>query len=216
MKISNETLGILKNFSQINPSVVLREGKIIRTISPQKTVMASASVSEEIEKQAGIYDIGRFLSTLSLFENPEIVFGDDRFTVQDDSRELSYTYTPENMIVAPPDKDIEVPNPEATIEVRWTDIESVIRATGLLQLPEVAFISDGKDVFMYAVDSKNPTADNFNVKVAKDVGADSFRMAIKSENLKLMPNDYTVSLSSKGMAHFKSSAVQYWVALEAH
>jgi hypothetical protein len=40
-------------------------------------------------------------------------------------------------------------------------------------------------------------------------------MIIKTDNLKLMPTDYEVTLSSKGMAHFKSDVAQYWVAIES-
>jgi len=215
MKLSNETIGVLKNFASINPGVVLREGNTIRTISPQKTVMASATVAETFEKEAGIFDISRFLATLSLFDQPDIIFGADRFTVSGGRRKLNYTYTPENMIVTPPDKDITVPSPEATFSVDWKDIESVIRAAGVLQLPEVAFISDGTDVIFSAVDSKNPTADNYSVTVAEGANAPTFRIVIKTENLKLMPINYEIALSSKGMAHFKSDTIQYWVAVEA-
>ena len=77
-----------------------------------------------------------------------------------------------------------------------------------------AFIGDGSTITMSAVDSKTSTADNYNTVVADGTGLDSFNMIIKTDNLKLVPADYEVTLSSKGMAHFKSSKVQYWVAIE--
>ena len=146
MKFSNETMSVLKNFSSINPSIVFKSGSTIRTISPQKTVMAAATIGETVEQQAGVYDLSRFLATLSLFENPEVVFGTDRFTIKGGKSELKYTYTSESLIVSPPEKDIVVPDPEATINVSWQAIDSVIRATGVLQLPEVAFSSDGSTI----------------------------------------------------------------------
>lgn len=215
MKISNETLSVLKNFSQINPSVMFRPGQTIRTISPQKTVMAAANVSETFDKSAGVYDVSRFLATLGLFEEPEVNFGDNQFDISGSKRSLKYTYTAENMIVTPPERDIEVPNPEANLKISWEDLESVIRAAGVLGLPEIAFVAEGDTISLSAVDSKNPTADNFSVTVAEDGSYGDFRMIIKVDNLKLMPANYDVALSSKGMAHFKAEKVQYWIAIES-
>jgi len=215
MKLSNETLSVLKNFSQINPSVMFKPGQTIRTISPQKTVMAAASVSESFDKPAGVYDVSRFLATLSLFEDPDVNFGDNQFDIKGGKRTLKYTYTAENMIVTPPERDIPVPDPEATLKVSWEDLESVIRAAGVLGLPEIAFSADGTSISLAAVDSKNPTADNYSITVAEDGNFGEFRMIIKVDNLKLMPSNYDVALSSKGMAHFKSDKVQYWIAIES-
>jgi len=215
MKFSNETMSVLKNFSSINPSIVFKAGSVIRTISPQKTVMAAATIGETVEQQAGVYDLSRFLATLSLFENPEVVFGTDRFTIKGGKSELKYTYTSESLIVSPPEKDIVVPDPEATINVSWQAIDSVIRATGVLQLPEVAFSSDGSTITLSAVDSKTSTADSYDVIIAEGVETPPFNMIIKTDNLKLVPTDYEVTLSSKGMAHFKSDKVQYWIAIES-
>jgi len=214
MKFSSDTLSVLKNFSTINPSIVFKPGLVVRTISPQKTVMAAATIDETVETQAGVYDLSRFLSTLALFDNPDVEFGQDRFTIKGGRSELRYTYTSESLMVTPPEKDIVVPDPEVSVNIKWQDIESVRQAAGVLQLPEIAFIGDGSTITMSAVDSKTSTADNYNTVVAEGVSTDPFNMIIKTDNLKLVPADYEVTLSSKGMAHFKSSKVQYWVAIE--
>lgn len=215
MKFSNETLSVLKNFSQINPSLMFKPGQTIRTISPQKTVMAAATVSETFDKAAGVYDMSRFLATLSLFEDADINFGENQFNIKGGKSNLKYTYTAENMIVTPPEKDIQVPSPEVTTNISWASIESVIRAAGVLGLPEIAFIGEEGTLSLAAVDSKNSTADTYSVEVLNDAGFEPFRMIIKVDNLKLMPADYEVALSSKGMAHFKSEKVQYWIAIES-
>ena len=214
MKFSDETIGILKNFSQINPSIVFKPGNTIRTISPAKTVMAAATVQETFDRTAGVYDVSRFLATLSLFDAPEVDFDEKQFNINGGNSTLKYTYTSENMIVSPPDKDIQVPSIDAEFDLAWKDLEKIIRAAGVLQLPEIAFISDGSSVSMVAVDSRNPTADNCSIVLAEDERLGEFNMRIKVDNLKLLADDYRVALSSKGMAHFSSSKVQYWVAVE--
>ena len=119
MKFSSDTLSVLKNFSTINPSIVFKPGSVVRTISPQKTVMAAATIDETVETQAGVYDLSRFLSTLALFDNPDVVFGQDRFSIKGGRSELRYTYTSESLMVTPPEKDIVVPDPEVSVSIKW-------------------------------------------------------------------------------------------------
>lgn len=214
MKFSENTLSVLKNFSTINPSVMLKKGNTIRTISPQKTVMATATIGETFGTNAGVYDLSRFLATLSLLDDPEIEFLDTMFSIKSGKDSVNYTYAAESMIVTPPDNDIQVPNPEVKVSVSWEHIQKVIRAAGVLQLGEIAFKGDGENVRLAAIDSKNPTADGFNVVLSST--DKNFEMIIKVENLKLMPADYDVSLSSKGLAHFKTDKVQYFIAIEKH
>lgn len=215
MKFSNETISVLKNFATINPGLVFKPGSVIRTMHPQKTVMASATVSENIEKVARVYDLSRFLATLSLFDDPDVEFTEDKFIISSGKSKVSYTYAAEAMVVSAPDKDIKFPDPEAVVTVKWKELDSVIKAAGVLKLSEVAFISDGSSISLSAVDSKNPTADAYEIVVAEGVNTKEFKMIIKVENLKLMQNDYEVSLSTKGLAHFKSSKAEYFIALEA-
>ena len=212
MQFSDNTISILKNFSGINPSILFKPGNTVRTISPQKSVMAEAIIDESIDSNAAIYDLSRFLATLSLFDDPDIEFADTKFTISSNRSRVNYTYAAESMIIAPPDKEIQLPTPEVVVNVNWEDIQKVIRAASVLQLGEIAFKGDGETVRLAAIDSKNPTADIFDVVVGES--SSHFEMIIKVENLRVMQNDYEVSLSSKGMAYFKSDKVKYWVAIE--
>ena len=119
------------------------------------------------------------------------------------------------MIITPPETDINLPDPELSVSLPWKSIDSVIKAAGGLSLNEIAFKASENVVKMSAVDSKNPTADSFDIVIKDDYSGAPFTMIIRTDNLKLMPADYDVSLSSKGMAHFKSKGVQYWIAVEA-
>jgi hypothetical protein len=215
MKFSNETLNVLKNFSSINPSVLFKPGNTVRTISPQKTVMAAATIGETVPTEAAVYDLSRYLATLQLFDEPEVQFGETKFTISSGRSELKYTYASPTMIVSPPDKDITLPDPELSVKLPWKTIDSVIKASGVLALSEIGFVAKDNIVTMSAIDSKNPTADSFDVIVKDDYSGAPFTMIIRTDNMKLMPADYEVSLSSKGMAHFKSESVQYWIAVEA-
>ena len=76
MNISTNTISVLKNFSSINQSLAVDAGNTIRTISPQKTVMAVAQVDDTFDSSFAIYDLNQFLSAVSLFEKPDYDFED--------------------------------------------------------------------------------------------------------------------------------------------
>lgn len=213
MKFSDDTINVLKNFSSINPSVMFKEGNIIRTISPQKTVMAAATVQEQFPTKAGVFDLGRFLATVSLFDTPDIEFGSDRFTIKSTRSKVSYTYAAESMIVTPPDRDIPVPASDTVVSIKWEDLQKVIRAAGVLNLSEIAFIGNDSGISIAATDTKNSTADKFDI-VVDGTPTKEFQKIIKVDNLKLLPADYAVTIAD-GLAHFKSANVQYWVAVES-
>ena len=81
-KISNETLDVLKNFSSINSNILVKEGNVLTTISPVKNVMAEATVPESFDQKFGIWDLNKFLGTISLFEDPEYMFEEKGVTVR--------------------------------------------------------------------------------------------------------------------------------------
>lgn len=213
MKFSERTLNILKNFATINQSVVLKPGKQLRTISPQKTVMAIANIDDEIPSEACIYDMSRFLSTCALFGDPDIHLESNHFVISQGKKINKYYFADKSMVISPPEKEITIPSNDVEVNVEWADLQSVIKASGVLQLPEIAFDGDGETCTLKAIDSNNTTADSFGIELGST--ADKFRLIIKTENLKLLPQNYKVTLSSKGISKFEGSDVTYFVAIES-
>ena len=44
MKISEKTFDVLKNFSTINPSIAVKAGNVLRTVSEQKNILAKVTL----------------------------------------------------------------------------------------------------------------------------------------------------------------------------
>lgn len=213
MKFSERTLTILKNFATINPSIVFKPGKQLRTISPQKTVMAMATIEDEIPSEACVYDMSRFLSTCALFGEPEIQFEGNHFVVSQGKKNTRYYFADKSMVIAPPEKEINIPSKDVEVEVEWADLQSVIKAAGVLQLPEIAFVGDGSTCSLKAIDSNSTTGDTFGIELGET--SDKFQLIIKTENLKLIPQTYKVTLCSKGISKFEGADVTYFVAIES-
>ena len=76
MIISTDTIDVLKNYAEINQSILFKKGSTIKTVNEQTNVLSKVVVTEDFPKEFAIYDLNEFLSAMSLFEDPELDFGD--------------------------------------------------------------------------------------------------------------------------------------------
>lgn len=217
MKLSESTLNVLKNFSTINTGIQIKPGNTIRTISKQQNVFGKSTVTETFDSEFVIYDLNRFLALLSSLNDPEIVINAEKknLTIKSGSSKTVYGLSDESMIVAPPSKDIKVENAEVNFSLTKDDFNQVMKLSGVLGLPNIAVIGDGTNISIATLDVKNDESDNFSIKVGDT--DKRFKFIFNTENLKMIPGNYSVSISSKGVSHFKhaSEPVEYWVATEA-
>lgn len=217
MKISSQTLSILKNFASINGNILVRAGSTLSTISPQKNILASAVVSENFPTTFAIYDLGQFLGAISLFEDPDFEFSDKFVTISSGKRSIKYWFAEPSMIVAAPEKKLQLPTEDVKFDATASNISEVLKAASVLQAPEVAVVSDGSsNTQLVATNVKNDTSNEYHVDVGNSSSA-KFRMVFKSENLKLIGGDYKVTISSKGMGKFanEKAGLEYFIATES-
>ena len=92
MKLSQETIGILKNFGSINQNLVIKEGNTLTTMSAMKNIVAKSDVVETFPKEVAIYDLNEFLSSLSLFTQPVLDFQDQYMTMKDEGSKATLKY----------------------------------------------------------------------------------------------------------------------------
>ena len=216
MKLSDSTVSFLKNYATINQSLEFREGKVLRTVSPLNTILASVEISEDFPKTFPIYELNRFLGTLSLFNDPELDFSESGVTITDPNLEATYRYCgSSSMFQTPPEKDIAFPDPEVEFQLTQDVFKKTINAANTLGLPEVVIEGNGTETRIVVSDTGNTTSDVFSTGVGPT--DKTFRMIFKTENLnKIMEGTYDVKLSSKRISHFKrtTDTLQYWIALE--
>lgn len=219
MKISNETLDVLKNFSQINTGLVVKAGSEINTISPQKNILARAKVSESFPTEFAVYDLTSFLGVLSMYkDSPEVDFGNESLTVNGygGRSKIVYRYTEKSLILTPPDKNLALPSEDVTFTLSVDDLTHLKRAAAILQSPEIKVdVEDGK-IFVSAIDMKNNAANVMRLEVGS-TNASSVSVILKTENLKLMDLTYNVTICTKGISKFESAdgRLTYWIATEA-
>lgn len=212
MKISETTLNILKNFATINPSLSVKAGNVLSTISPQKTIFAKAVVNENFPKDFALYELSKFLGAMSLFNDPEIDFFDDHMKISENKKSIRYVYTDPSMVIAPPNKEVQLPSVDVSFTLTSDDLIKVQRALSVLKVPEMSIVGEDGTIYVKAINNKMSSSDSFSIAVG--VTEKAFNMIFKAENLKITPNDYEVNVSSKGISQFKSDSITYWVATE--
>ena len=216
MKLSKHTLNMLKNFSDINMSIEIKKGNVLRTVSVQKNILAQAELEEEFPQDFAIYELNRFLGAVSLFDDPEFTFNGKSTNIGTSKHSVDYVYCDPSMIVTPPENNITFPDPEVKFTLTQDALSQVLKASNVLGTPEISVESDSGNINIKALDVNNDSTDTFTV--ALDEKSDSkFRFVFKTENMKMLPGNYDVEISSKGISHYTMQGLklEYWIATEA-
>jgi len=217
MKISDSTISILRNFSDINANILFKPGKTLNTVSTMKNIMAKAEVEDNFETEFGVYDLPEFLRAIDSFKQPVLKFnGSANLKIQDEKTSLSarYAFADKSTLVTPT-KEIKMPDQTVAFTLKNEDYESVKKLYTNLSLPDIAFKGEGGKIKLVALDKKNSNSNESSITVGEtDI---EFTAYIKAENMKIIPGEYDVALSKAKIAHFinKKVKVQYWIALEA-
>ena len=215
MKLTNETINVLKNFSTINQNLVIKEGSDISTMSAMKNIIAKATVEEKFAKEFAIYDLNEFLSALSLFSNPNLDFNDDSVVITEDGssgKSLKYWYS-DPSVVTSPTKEVTMPSTEIKFNLSSDTLSEVTKAASVIGVPDMVLESGELRV----TDKKNDTANSYSTQVIdNDDTAENYKFWFKVENLKLLPGSYDVQVSEKKISYFKNSNldIEYFIALE--
>ena len=216
MKISDSTISILRNFSDINANILFKPGKTLNTVSTMKNIMAKAEVEENFETEFGVYDLPEFLRAIDSFKQPILKFnGSANLKIQDEKTSLSarYAFADKSTLVTPT-KEIKMPDQTVAFTLKNEDYESVKKLYTNLSLPDIAFKGEGGKIKLVALDKKNSNSNESSIIVGEtDI---EFTAYIKAENMKIIPGEYDVALSKAKIAHFinKKVKVQYWIAVE--
>ena len=217
MKLSTDTVNILKNFSTINSGLFFKKGNKLSTVSQSKTILAQAILSDTFPKDFGVYDLNEFLSVLSVEkELPEIEFDDVNVIIKSlgGRSKTKYRVTDKAMIVTPPDKEISLSAIHTTFTLTTEDYEKIIKYSSVLHSPNIAVLGEGGILKLVCFDLSNDASSPYELNIG--IATKDFRFVFKTENIKMIPGTYIVEISSSGIAHLKSSVgnIEYWVTTE--
>ena len=215
MKLSDQTLNILKNFAGINNSILVKQGTQLRTISVAKNILAEAAIDEDFPRDFAVYDLNQFLNGLSLHQDPDLDFSPDSYiSIKEGKRRVKYFYADPNVIVSPPEKEITLPSEDVHFQLDSSALEKLLKAAAVYQLPDLSAVGEAGVVKLVVRDKKNDTSNEFAVVVGETDKEFSFNF--KVENIKIIPGAYDVVVSQKLLSKFTNTNcdLKYYIALE--
>lgn len=108
MKISKETLSIIKSFSYLNQNLLFRKGNVISTKNAKNgqainTVIGRAEVKEEFPMDFAIYDLKEFLGVIDSFKDPEFIFDEDKnyVFIKEENYSIKYGFANKDSVISP-------------------------------------------------------------------------------------------------------------------
>lgn len=215
--MSKQTLDLLKNFASINSNILVKPGDTIKTISPVKNIMAVATVPETFDTEFGIWDLNKFLGTVSLFDSPSFEFGERSVTISGSGGSSVNYYYSEPRLLTVPTKDIVMPEPVVSFDLTQDALNEINRASSVMQLPDLVVRSEGTTIVMVALDRQDDTTNSYSVELGELSVESDFEFVFRVENLKLLPGDYRVDVTDKVVSQFTHTQLdlKYWIALES-
>lgn len=221
MKLSDNTIAVLKNFGNINSGLFFKKGKVLKTVSEQKNILVKATIEDSIPSDFGIYDLNEFLSVISLHKNDlELEFDEKNVLISGHKgrSKIKYRFCDANMIVSPPEKELQMPDPEIEVSLTAEDFRWILDSANVLGSPQIAIQSEGSGESnkVVTLDVANDSAHTQSLELdSKSNG--KYRMIFKTENIqKVFPGSYDIKVSSKGIAHFKNTkfSIEYFITTE--
>lgn len=215
MKLSDNTLAVLKNFASINSGVVLGAGKTQKTISPEKSILVEATVEDDIPSEFGIYDLNQFLGNLTTLRNPELTFNKEAVTLDDGELSFDYRACSSNLIITPPDKELVLKSVDVKFSLPNETLQKLIKVATMNGLPNLSVVGKNGELLLKIHERANDTSNSGTIKIGEYAGQD-FTASFKTDNLKLLPNDYNVEIQKGAFAKFEnaSNTLKYFIALE--
>ena len=196
MNLSSETLMFLKNFQAINTNLILHPGNTLYTQNNSKSIFAMVGIKETIPQLVHIYDLPSLLGVLSLSDAPEIEFTDTHLAiVNKNGGTFDYYYSAPNVVFGPPAKEPKLQDVYG-FDLSKEDISLIMKASGIIGATTLSVKTQDDDVVMSLADPKSSTSNAYRKIVGKNKGLD-FDIRMDVTSLKIIPDDYSVSLTSK-------------------
>ena len=111
-------------------------------------------------------------------------------------------------------KTIELPSEDVTFELSTDQLDKLLKAAAIYQLPDLSVVGENGAVKLLVRDKKNDTSNSFSIAVGETDS--TFGFNFKVENIKILPGTYEVVVSQKLLSRFtsKNHDLIYYIALE--
>lgn len=218
MKLSDQTLAILKNFSSISSSIFIGKGSEIRTVdnANNASMFARAEIAESFPRDFAIYDLPSLLSAIVIFESPDIQFEENFLRISENDSSIQYFYTPESMVNRAPSRNPKFKGQQIPFKLTKDILGQTLKAGMVMSLPTITFRGVGNKIEIVARDKVNPSSNEHATTIVTDYEGAPFVADFDSSSFKLVGDDYEMTLcyftDVKVAAFLSGSVVEYFMS----
>lgn len=222
MKLSPQTWMVLKNFSNVNPNILVQPGNVLRTISDKTPLVAKATVEEEFPIEFGIFDLKEFLNCVALVGEPDLEFNENHVMIRGGSTSIKFMYAKRTVLTAV-EKDPPMEGLKVEFALEADQIDQIRNGARALKQMHLIFYNDGGKLTVRAdsvADMNKSVESNVYTHTFPDIDVTgNFQYIMTIDQLVMIPDNYTVrfytSPKPKNFAEFVSAdeSIVYWLGL---
>ena len=215
MKISKETLIVLKNFTNINNCLATKGGNTIVSVSPEEHIIGVADVKEDFPEFA-IFDMTDFLNIINIFDLSctDFDFQEDRVVISDGTSRLEYFYSEAELLpgfqnVKPPEKIKAFADFDGEFDIDKTSIQRCLKAANIMDCNAIRIkMEDGQGTLKIFND--DVAGNNFKLSVSGEGNCD---IKVDIDNIHILPGSYTISVKNDTVIRFANNdyPVMYFI-----
>ncbi|AFQ97124.1 sliding clamp protein [Aeromonas phage Aes508] len=216
MKLTKETLSVMKNFAAINPSLRLTPGNFIMTKSVNGVAYAEATIADEIDSELNIYDLPNFLSILGqLGEGSDINLSNGEIVIQNGRAKVNLPDAESSVIVVPKQR-LRMPPADVEFDLKAEDLAEILKISRAVGADRIAITNRNDHIVIdaFAVEDGDNARTRYSLTVCPYEGTNNFSFVINLENVSVVVADYKINISSKGAAQFQGINTAYVFVLE--
>jgi hypothetical protein len=216
MKLSDNTLSVLKNFASINSGIVIQKGRVQKTIHPDHTILVEATIDDNMPEKFGVYDLNQFLGNVITLNNPELEFTTESVIMNDGEIEMTYYSCSPNLVISPPEgRVLKMDESDVSFSITSASLQKLLKLANMNNLPNISVQGKSGGIYFRTHELKNDTSNHASSRIG-DYDGDDFSVSFKSENLRLIPDDYDVKIKIGGFSCWtnKTNTLKYFIAME--
>jgi hypothetical protein len=208
MKLSTETLEILNSFRDINESVIIYPGNVIKTKSVDNRIFAEAVIEETFDRECAFYSLKGFLDAYNILGSPEVVLSDENYVLlQDGSNQIKYYYSEPSLIVSPdPNLNFQLKTKDVCFHLNQVHLHKMLKMTTFDSDKKqwvVDFICDDGEIQLLVHNRKDPTKPSYSTVVGESTH--KFHFSTFLDTMLFINGSYDIVISAMNFLEAKNT-----------
>lgn len=215
MKISDETLKMLKWMASVNGGIKIDPGNELYSKAESQAMACKCKIAETFDKPFVTTNLAKFLSLVELVDNPDFEFNDDSVIITSGDGKNKVRFLQSNPALVNQSNKIPKEQPDVAIKFALAseDLQKVFNSAKVLCVSDITLHTKEGNIYMTVSNkSMNSSSDYVDIKVGECEPDVEVSFAFKKQNLKLITEyDYEVTIYSVGLARFLATDSPYEV-----